>query len=969
MATPRTAKPWHKRLSVWLVIVVLFYALLVGGVLPWWLEREVPDRLQQHLGWTASVEDIRINPFNLSVGVTELTAADASGEPVLALQQLEVNPAMLSLVSGTVAFDHIILDEPFVRLDLLDDASINFVRDWQANNEASAPEDDKPEQAGYPPEIYFERIALTGGELLLRDMSQPETTEFQIAPLQAELTNFATYEREGAGEYVLSAAINDQMIDWQGRLSLAPFTSSGHLSLTDIDYNLIRHFAGEYLPYELRAGVVSIRTDYDMALYDNFQLVTQNGSIDLRELALAVPGESEPAALEQADIAVEQIGFSLHERILTVGSAAISNMVMNLNRNGDGVVNLMKPFPGKDEADSDSTSASEPFQWTVGPVQLTESALRWRDEQIATPVSLAAENINLSVTGLSDQLAEAIRYELGFNLASGGEASVHGQATPQPFTLEASVKAEQVALQAFEGYLQQTAAIDIRKGLLNLDGSLDLDGQNDPLTGTFSGQGRIDELGATLKDSDEPMLAWQTLILEPIEYNLAPARLEMGTVTLQKPKIAVTRLADGSHNIEQILAPGSDQSEPARSDTGSEEERGFIFRVGEFVLENGEVVYADRTLEPPFSTRLHGLDGSLTGLSNITPQQARIAVSGRIGDSGALDVEGTIATLGTDETTNLHLVMTELGLPVLSPYFGRYLGYRIDSGKLALDLNYEITGPELKAQNEVILERLQLGAPVQSEEATSAPVGLGLALLRDGDGRIEINLPIEGNLDNPNFRLGQVMMSTFVNLVVKAATSPFSMLGSIADLAGLSESELGNVEFNPGSNTIADGEEKKLEVIAQALTERPQLLLNIRGTVVPEMDGPGLKRESLFEELGIDPDASISNRISRLEAEYQQRNNGSIEQLREQSANNGGAGGPSKNAWELALVGALTEDQQVPSSALQTLASDRASWLQRQFRETYDIPSEQLFVLDPVLDAPAEAGTDNVRVPFQLDAR
>lgn len=966
MATPRTAKPFHKRLSVWLIIVVLFYALLVGGVLPWWLEREVPDQLQQRLGWTASVDDIRINPFNLSLGVTELAAADASGEPVLTLQQLEVNPAVLLLLSGTFAFDHIILDDPFVRLDLVDDGGINVVRDWQANNEAAPTEDDNAGQTDGPPEIYFERIALNGGELLLRDMSQPETTEFRIAPLQVELTNLATYKRDGAGGYILSAAINDQLIDWQGSLSLAPLISSGRLSLTDIDYSIIRHFAGEYLPYELQAGVVSIETDYDMAMYENFQLLTENGSIYLRELALAVPGESEPSVLEQSDIKIEQIEFSLYERILTIGSANISNTVMNLHRNEDGVINVMKPFPAKDDADTDSTSDSEPFQWTVGPVQLTESSLRWRDEQRATPVSLAAENINLSVTGLSDKLAEPVRYELGFNLASGGEASVQGQATPQPFTLEASAKAEQVALQAFEGYLQQIVAIDIRKGLLNIDGSLDLDDQNDPLTGTFSGRGRIDGLDATLKDSDEPLLAWQTLVLEPIEYNHAPARLEIGTVTLQQPKLDVIRLEDGFHNVGQILAGGKEQPEPTSSDSASEEERGLIFRMGELVLQNGEVVYADKTLEPPFSTRLYALDGSLTGLSNITPQKAKLDVGGRIGDSGALDIEGAIATFGTGETTELHLVMTELALPVLSPYFGRYLGYRIDSGKLALDLNYEITGSELKAQNEVILERLQLGAPVQSAEATDAPVRLGLAMLRDGDGRIEINVPIEGNLDNPNFQLGQVLMNTFVNMVVKAATSPLSMLGSIADLAGLSESELGNVEFKPGSNTMADGEEKKLEVIAKALSERPQLLLNIRGAVVPELDGPGLKRDDLLQELRINPSASISNRISRLEAAYQQRNNGSLQQLRQQSASTGGV---SESAWESALVRALTKDQTPSSSALQKLAYARANWLQRQLRESYDIPSNQLFVLDPVLDATAEAGTDNVRMPFQLDVR
>ncbi|MEX0603275.1 MAG: DUF748 domain-containing protein [Marinobacter sp.] len=966
MATPGAAKSWHKWLSVWLVVVVLLYALLVGGVLPWWLEREVPDRLQQHMGWTATVEDVRINPFNLSVGITKLAATDASGEPVLSLQELDLNPALLALVRGIVAFDHIILEEPFVRLDLLEDAGINFVRDWQAHNAAGASDENNPEQASSPPEIYFERISLSGGELLLRDMNSPDTKEFPIEPLQLELTNLATYERDGAGEYTLSAAIGDQTINWKGSLSLNPLISSGSLSLTDIEYDIVQHFAGDYLPYELQSGVVTIETDYGMTFYNDLQLVTENGVIYLRDLALAVPGKAEAVVLEQADIAVDEVGFSLHDRLLTVGAVTISDTALNLSRNGDGVINLMVPFSGEE---AENESSSEPFQWGVEQIKVSESILRWRDEQPTTPVTLEATNFKFSAGELSDKLAKPVRYELGFSLASGGEVSLRGRASPQPFTLEAAAKADQITLQAFEPYFQQLVPIAIRTGMLSLDGSLNLDDQTDPMTGTFSGTGRVDELDATLQDSDLPLLAWQSLIVEPLEYNLSPARLEIDTVTLNQPVLSLARLPNGSHNIERLMPSGSEGDDIGQPENNAGEEPGFIFRVGEFVLENGEVAYADTTLEPTFSTRLHALDGSLTGLSNITPQRARINLNGRVGEAGTLDLEGAIATLGTDETTNLHLVMEELGLPVLSPYFGRYLGYRVDSGKLGLDLNYEITGPELKASNEVILERLQLGEPVQSEEATDAPVRLGLAMLRDGDGRIELNLPIEGNLNNPNFRLGQVMINTFVNVVVKAATSPFNMLGSIVDLAGMSESELGNVEFNPGSSTMANGEAKKLEVVAKALSERTQLILNIRGAVAPELDGPGLKRDGLFEELGIDPNAGISNRISRLEAVFQQQGKGSLEQLREQSASRGEADGPSEKAWELALVAALTEDQSLPSGALQRLASERGNWLQRQLREKYDIPSEQLFVLDPVMDAPAEAGTDNVRVPFQLDAR
>lgn len=198
-----------------------------------------------------------------------------------------------------------------------------------------------------------------------------------------------------------------------------------------------------------------------------------------------------------------------------------------------------------------------------------------------------------------------------------------------------------------------------------------------------------------------------------------------------------------------------------------------------------------------------------------------------------LDFEGTIGTLGTEDVSDLQLMMQDVSLPALSPYFGRYLGYGVDSGKLNLNLDYEIAGSRIDATNMVVMDRLELGSAIASDQAVNAPVKLGLALLRDSKGVIEVDLPISGDLSDPDFRVGQVVMRAFVNLLAKAAASPFSMLGSIAELAGLSGEELGKVSFIPGSIQLAEGEAEKLAALADALLERPDLLLNIRATLSP----------------------------------------------------------------------------------------------------------------------------------------
>ena len=271
---------------------------------------------------------------------------------------------------------------------------------------------------------------------------------------------------------------------------------------------------------------------------------------------------------------------------------------------------------------------------------------------------------------------------------------------------------------------------------MSVDGNLDLDQQQDPLTGTFSGTGEVASLDMRLGDSDQPLIRWQSVRLEPLEYNVAPARLQIGTITLVGPAVNVVRDSNGTHNVERIVRSSpSDESAPAGETTSSDGEPGFIFRIGQLMLEEGAISYTDRTLDPTFATRFDQLRGSVTGLSNVAPQQGQISIQGRVGDVATMTLDGSVGALGTDDTSDLKLTMENVSLPMLSPYFGRYLGYSVDSGKLKLDLDYEFSGSRLDAANSVILDRLELGGPVPSDEAVSAPVKLGLALLRDRQDR------------------------------------------------------------------------------------------------------------------------------------------------------------------------------------------------------------------------------------------
>src|SRR5690554_2531295 len=525
---------------------------------------------------------------------------------------------------------------------------------------------------------------------------------------------------------------------------------------------------------------------------------------------------------------------------------------------------------------------------------------------------------------------EPVPYSLSAGLASGGSLRADGQVTPAPFNFEGALAGTDIALAAVEPYLQLGANLAVNEGRLGFDGNLDLDSQDDPMTGTFSGTAQIADLDLRLADQDGQLVSWQLLRLAPVEFNVNPARLEIGTVTLAQPRFNVVREVSGVHNMERIarVSPEVDSEDASGEQPEQQEEGGFIFRIGELLLEDGAIAYTDRTLEPAFSTRFEALGGSVTGISNVPPQQGQVNLRGQLAGGAPVSFEGTLGALGTEDSSDLKLTMDDLALPVLSPYLGRYLGYSVDGGKLKLELDYQITGTRLKASNQVVLDRMQLGQSVASDDAVNAPVKLGLALLTDRQGIIEVDLPIEGDMTDPEFSVGQIVMRAFVNLLVKAAASPFSMLGSLADLAGLSSEELGQVSFVPGHVELAAGEAEKLSALAKAMNDRPDLLLNIRGGMAPEADGLALLKE-------------------RMQAAGET---------------------VSEEAWAQARQEFLAGERQLPPETLGQLAAQRGRTVQQLLEDTHGVPSDQLFTLDPARQAQLDE-QGNVIVPFTLDVR
>ena len=256
-------------------------------------------------------------------------------------------------------------------------------------------------------------------------------------------------------------------------------------------------------------------------------------------------------------------------------------------------------------------------------------------------------------------------------------------------------------------------------------------------------------------------------------------------------------------------------------------------------LQGGNVNFTDLFIKPNYSANLTEIGGSVTGLSSQLNTTADVDLRGRFAKSAPVEIKGKINPLLQNPFLDIKANVRDIELGPLTAYSGKYVGYAIEKGKMSFDVAYKIENRKLSASNRLTLDQLTFGEKIDSPTATKLPVLFAVALLKDRNGVIDVNLPISGSLDDPKFSVGGIVLHIIFNLIERAITAPFALIGSLFGGGG---EELSYVTFEPGRGVLAPGQEEKLTKLQKALYDRPALKLDATGRSDPEKDSEGLRK-------------------------------------------------------------------------------------------------------------------------------
>nr|WP_178122659.1 DUF748 domain-containing protein [Pseudomonas sp. ANT_J28] len=840
-----------------LLTALALYSLLGFLILPGIALRVANQQLASYATTPATISRIELNPFSLEVTLWGLLIGEPGKEQV-GFERLYANLQIDSLWTKALHLSDIEIDKPQTEILFGKDGKLNLLGLFKIPAREPTPAD--PNAKPFP--LRIERIKLAGGVVHFQDQRPSEPIEFLYDKLDFELKNLSTLPEDSADMTLVAIGPTGGQIDWTGNFSLIPIASEGKLKITNGKMKSFWPYVRDAVPLVLENGVLSLSTDYKLNLAKETELLLSNVAVSIAPFAIKAPDGRPLAKLGRLDISETTVDLAKQQ--VVVGKIRSQKLETWAALEADGQLDWQKLFASqpskaavKAKAEPASTPAaadspkpepappSKPWQVLLKDVQLRDYQVHLADRKAQPAVALDVGPLNLDLQNFDSLNGSPFNLKLDTGVGKQGKLTADGIVNLAPVSARLKVQTKDIDLRVAQSYINPFIRLELRSGMLGSDLAVDLK-STEPLAFSVTGRAQVDQLHTldTLKTRD--FLKWQQLVLEGLNYQHGDS-LSIDKVNLFQPYARFMINDDRTTNIDDLLIPqppDSGAKTTAAKPAGKEKPLGI--HIGGIAINDGSANFADFSLTPNFATAVQQLNGQIGTIDSRQAKPASVDIKGKVDRYAPVTIKGSVNPFDPMASLDIATSFKRVELTTLTPYSGKFAGYRIRKGRLNLDLHYLITKGQLKAENKVVVEQLQLGEKVDSPDAVSLPLKLAIALLKDVDGKISIELPVTGDLNNPQFSIMPIVWQTLRNLIVKAAAAPFKMIGGL--VSGGGSEDLGTVSFAPGSSDLSKEAEGSLVKLSQALKERPALRLEIEGTAAASSDGPLIAEQRLERE-------------------------------------------------------------------------------------------------------------------------
>jgi hypothetical protein len=600
----------------------------------------------------------------------------------------------------------------------------------------------------------------------------------------------------------------------------------------------------------------------------------------------------------------------------------------------------------------------------IDAIDLTNFSATFEDKSLPKPLSISIKPLSLKATNINTDKGSTLPFELNTGVNSGGSVHIKGNAGLNPLSTQSDIEVSAIGLDKFQSYVDKFAHIDVIKGVFNLEGRMDVaQGEQGELDVKFKGNSGIARLITRDQVQNKDLIKWDNLSLKNIEADLLAQRYIASSLLIEKPYARIIIGKDKRLNFSDMLIDSTATKETAKNNKKTSTTSSDIhFQLDKVRISNGASSFSDLSMILPFSAEIKGLDGGASGISSEHESTINITLKGNAYDLAPVDIKGKIQPYIGDY--NAALNFKGMPLPLVSAYMAEFFGYKVEKGKMSLGVNYNVKNGELTADNNLLIEQFELGEQIDNPHAIDAPFNLAITLLKDVNGIINLNVPINGSLNDPQFDLGGVIGDAVLNILTKAISSPFQ---SIANLLGTDE-DLSAVQFAPGQADLSEWQKPKLDSIAKVLKERAVLKLEIKATAFQSQDWNVLREDALTDRLKTLKAEEINRKGDRkIRPEYVELDEADTQRLLAQEFKEkfpqlvkrsffGSLELAQPELGDFYSVAKETLSQSLPveQKRLTKLAAARARSIAKYIVQTGGVPNERVFILDTAIDPPRQ---------------
>ncbi|RXJ90803.1 hypothetical protein CRV01_06550 [Arcobacter sp. CECT 8983] len=840
----------NNKLALILSSILIIYSILGFVAVPKIVKPIIIDNINANITQKASLEKVSFNPFLFTVTLENLKVQDKK-ETTFSVDSLTIDFNLFRTITEKhLAFQDLQLINPYIHIIENENKSFNLEKLIKTSEKSDSKKESKTDKATEPIKFQIYKTTIQKAKIKFTKLQKGKKPfETNINEFNYTFYDIGTF-RNILASHSLDILVNKHTkLDINGGLRVYPFHMYGNVKLSNLRPN-------EFLPYKEELFNFKLTDETNINLDFGYNVDTKKElEVKVNNLNLALTNlnimQNKHSTVYLKALKIDDLNLNYPKNSVDIKTFTLDQLNTKIIKDEEETINLTKLVNIEEEKDTKKeetktqNETSKPWKINLTNTNIDNTKISFDDKK--TLFSTIIKDINLKGKNLKVNNKDiTIDY---LNLKSQ-EIKVSDKKSKTYIT----TKDFDINLNEIENKNQD---VEISKITVNKPTILINDAKTDKkisINEILIDVNKIKKIDNKVTVNNirvnEPNFSFKDnkaktdikakdieLLINEITYN--NNELKIVSSSINKPFIAITldkkAKAKTKEEVKKVVEKKTETKK---------EKNNFSFDIGPLKIKNAQMAFQDKNLPIPFKANISKLNGDFSRLNSSSSKPTKLKMEGKVNKYGYTKIMGTVDITDIKLLTDTTVLFKNIAIKNFTPYSGKFLGREIDSGKLDLNLKYNIRKSNLNANNSIIISDIRLGDKVQSEDAANLPLDLAVALLENSDGIIDLEIPISGDLDNPQFAIAPIVWKVFRNLIAKAISSPFTLLASVL---GIEADKIKSIDFEYGNTAIIESEKEALDNIAKILEKKRRLAINITPSYHQVYDKKVLQNKK-FEE-------------------------------------------------------------------------------------------------------------------------